>query len=61
VVGHKENRTIHMIYNPPNNKIEALKTLNVNRNTIIVGDFDAPYIDGGYKKTEAVGRKKNCD
>jgi hypothetical protein len=40
-----------MIYNPPNNKTGTHETLNVNRNTIIVGDIDAPYIDGGYKKT----------
>jgi Endonuclease-reverse transcriptase len=54
-LGKKKN-TIHMIYNPPNNKTEVLETLKVNRNTIIVGAFNAPHTDWGYRKTEEVGK-----
>jgi hypothetical protein len=48
--------TIHMVYNPPRNQTEELETLQVTRNTIIVGDFNAPHTDWGYKKTDQVGQ-----
>jgi Endonuclease-reverse transcriptase len=42
-----------MVYNPPGNQAKELEmTLQVTRNTIIVGDFNAPHTDWGYKRTE---------
>jgi Endonuclease-reverse transcriptase len=48
--------TVYMVYNPPLNKPAALESLPIARNTIIIGDFNAPNKEWDYNTTTEVGR-----
>jgi hypothetical protein len=48
--------TVNMVYNPPLNKPAALETLPIDRNNIIIGDFNAPNKEWDYNTTTQVGR-----
>jgi endonuclease/exonuclease/phosphatase family metal-dependent hydrolase len=47
--------TVFMVYNPPKNIPVALETLPIARNTIIIGDFNAPNKEWDYSTTSEVG------
>jgi hypothetical protein len=41
-------------YNPPDNITDILETLEIDRSTILVGDFNAHYTNWGYRDTRIV-------
>jgi hypothetical protein len=53
----KSNRktVIHFVYNAPNNDTQALDILLTGKNTILLGDFNAPHTDWDYPTTSKVG------
>jgi ribonuclease HI len=52
----KTMTTVHMLYNPPDNSPKALDNIRITDSTILIGDFNAPHKDWGYKETNSVGR-----